>query len=177
MKSIFTLSLFFVTIMGWSQKPEWLKMDPNGHSLFVQGLLNDREDTTHVLQGTISIYPTDRPKEMYTFKANTLGVFQFHLRENDKYTASFEYQGYVSRKIEFDTQNVPEKAWKKGCDLYLNVQMDQRPEGFKDMIAELPFASFHFDIDERIFLFDLDETNRVLERYNDELERARGMIK
>ena len=54
--------------MGWSQKPEWLKMDPNGHSLFVQGLLNDREDTTHVLQGTISIYPTDRPKEMYTFK-------------------------------------------------------------------------------------------------------------
>jgi hypothetical protein len=55
--------------------------------------------------------------------------------------------------------------------------MDQRPDGFKDMVAELPFANFHFDIDERIFLFDLDETNRVLERYNDELERARGMIK
>ncbi len=177
MKYLLVLGLCLTSIFGMAQKPEWLKMDPNGHSLFVQGLLNDREDTTLVLQGTISIYPTDRPQEAYTIKSNTLGVFQFHLRENEKYTASFEYQGYVSRKIEFDTQNVPDKAWKKGCDLYLNVQMDQRPEGFKDMIAELPFATFHYDVDERIFLFDLDETNRVLERYNDELERSRGMIK
>ena len=177
MKYVSFLLLYFTSMVCLAQKPEWLKIDPNGHSLFVQGLLNDREDTTRVLQGTISIYPTERPKEVYTVKSNTLGVFQFHLRENEKYTASFEYQGYVSRKIQFDTQNVPEKAWKKGCDLYLNLQMDQRPDGFKDIVSELPFATFRFDIDERIFLFDIDETNRVLERYNAELERARGMVK
>jgi hypothetical protein len=169
--------LLFASTFCWAQKPEWLKIDPNGHSLFIQGLMNDREDTTLVLKGTITIYLTDRPKESYTINANSLGVFQFHLRENEKYTASFENQGYVSRKIQFDTQNVPDKSWKKGCDLYLNVQMDQRPEGFKDMVAELPFATFRFDIDERIFLFDLEETNRVLERYNEELDRAKGVTK
>lgn len=168
--------LFFVLCSFdiWSQKPEWLKIDPNGHSLFVQGLMNDRADTTLVLAGTVTLSPLDKPKESYTIKANSLGVFQFHLRENAQYLASFQFQGYVSRCVIFNTQDVPDKAWKKGCDLYLNMQMDQRPVGFKDMVAELPFATFKFDIDERIFLFDIEESNRAIDRYNEELERARS---
>ena len=167
--------LFLLCSIGvWGQKPEWLKIDPNGHSLFVQGLMNDRADTALVLSGTVTLALADKPQESYTIKANSLGVFQFHLRANAIYTASFQHQGYVTRNIIFDTQDVPDKAWKKGCDLYLNVQMDQRPEGFKDMVAELPFATFKLDIDERIFLFDIEETNRVLERYNEELDRAKN---
>lgn len=174
MKKGLILLLLLCSVHAWSQKPEWLKIDPNGQSLFVQGLINDRQDTSMVLSGTLTLALADKPQESYTIKANSLGVFQFHLRANAIYTASFQHQGYVTRNIIFDTQDVPDKAWKKGCDLYLNVQMDQRPEGFKDMVAELPFATFKFDIDERIFLFDIEETNRVLERYNEELDRAKN---
>ncbi len=160
-----------------AQKPEWIKPSPIGRSLFVQGLINDKSDTTKLLSGSVLVSlldDKDAVVEEYALKANSLGVFQFHLKENARYSASFEMPGYIVRRIDFDTRDVPEKAWKKGCDVYLNLQLDERPEGFKDMVAELPFATFKFDIDERIFLFDLEETNRVIERYDEELSRARA---
>jgi hypothetical protein len=173
---ILWLFVFCVNVL-FAQKPEWIKPSPIGRSLFVQGLINDKADSTKVLSGNVVVSllnDKDMVVEEYLLKANSLGVFQFHLKENAKYSASFQTTGYIVRRIDFDTHDVPEKAWKKGCDIYLNIQLDERPEGFKDMVAELPFATFKFDIDERIFLFDLEETNRVAERYEEELSRARA---
>jgi hypothetical protein len=56
----------------------------------------------------------------------------------------------------------------------LKVSLDNRPDGFKDVVAMLPVATFQYDPAERLFLFDLEVTDRVLKRYQTELDRARG---
>lgn len=175
MKKIVTMCLVLIGFISWSQKPDWLKPHPDGHSVFIQGLLVDKADSNHVLPGQITIINTEEGNQSYTFKANSMGVFQFHLIENSKYTATFEYPNYIPRKIAFDTFNVPDKAWKKGCMIDLKVNIDERPEGFKDVVAMLPVATFQYDPAERLFLFDLDATDRILKRYQTELDRAKGV--
>jgi hypothetical protein len=56
------------------------------------------------------------------------------------------------------------------------VTVDKRPEGFKDVVAMLPIATFQYDPNERLFLFDIEVTDRVLKRYQAELDRARGNV-
>ncbi len=171
------LSLIFVSVaaFAFAQKPDWLKPHPEGHSLFVQGILVDHADSSLSLPGSITITNSEEGNQSYTIKANSMGVFQFHLMENAKYVAAFEYPGYVSRRISFDTFNVPEKAWKKGCMVDLKVNIDKRPGGFKDVVAMLPIATFQYYPEEKLFLFDLDVTDRALKRYQAELDRARGI--
>ncbi len=175
MKKLVTLSLVLIGLNAWTQKPEWLKPHPDGHSVFVQGLLVDKADSTHTLQGEITVINTEEGNQSFTLKANSMGVFQFHLLENAKYTVTFEYPNYIPRRIAFDTFNVPDKSWKKGCMIDLKVSVDERPEGFKDVVAMLPIATFQYDPVERLFLFDLEVTDRALKRYQTELDRAKGL--
>ncbi len=80
------LSLIFVSVAAFAiaQKPEWLKPHPGGHSLFVQGILVDHADSTVCLPGSITITNSEEGNQSYTIKANSMGVFQFHLMENAK---------------------------------------------------------------------------------------------
>ena len=172
------LTLIFVSVaaFAFAQKPEWLKPHPAGRSVFVQGVLVDNADSTLSLPGSITITNSEAGNQSFTIKANSMGVFQFHLVENAKYVAAFEYPDYITKRIAFDTFNVPEKAWKKSCMIDLKVTVDKRPEGFKDVVAMLPIATFQYDPNERLFLFDIEITDRVLKRYQAELDRARGNV-
>ena len=172
---VLTLILVSVAVFAFSQKPEWLKPHPEGHSVFVQGILVDHADSTLSLPGSITITNSEAGNQSFTLKANSMGVFQFHLVENGKYVAAFEYPDYITKRIAFDTFNVPEKAWKKSCMIDLKVTVDKRPEGFKDVVAMLPIATFQYDLNERLFLFDLEVTDRVMKRYQAELDRASGV--
>lgn len=172
---ILVVALISLQHQMFSQKPEWLKPHPEGRSVFVQGILVDRADSINGLFGTIVITNSEANNESYTFKTNSMGVFQFHLAENGKYIASFESDGFIVRKIAFETFNVPEKAWKKGCMIDLKVNVDKRPDGFKDVVAMLPVATFQYVPEEKLFLFDLDATDRILKRYQAELDRASGL--
>jgi hypothetical protein len=174
--NILTLIFVFVAAFAFAQKPEWLKPHPAGRSVFVQGILVDNADSTLSLPGSITITNSEEGNQSYTIKANSMGVFQFHLVENAKYVAAFEYPDYITKRIAFDTFNVPDKAWKKSCMIDLKVTVDKRPEGFKDVVAMLPIATFQYDPNERLFLFDIEVTDRVLKRYQAELDRARGNV-
>jgi hypothetical protein len=175
MKKLILLLFALSCLSAWSQKPEWLKPHPEGHSVFVQGILVDKADSALALPGSITIINTEEGNQSYTIKANSMGIFQFHLLENGKYVATFEYPDYIVRKIAFDTFNVPDKAWKISAMIDLKVSLDKRPEGFKDVVAMLPVATFQYDSAERLFLFDIEVTDRVLKRYQAELDRARGV--
>jgi hypothetical protein len=175
MKKLTLLILALTCLSAWSQKPDWLKPHPEGHSVFVQGILVDNADSTIALPGSITIINSEEGNQSYTIKANSMGIFQFHLMENGKYVASFEYPDYIVKKIAFDTFNVPDKAWKVSAMVDLKLSLDKRPEGFKDVVAMLPVATFQYDPAERLFLFDIEVTDRVLKRYQTELDRARGV--
>ena len=175
MKKLTLLILALTCLSAWSQKPDWLKPHPEGHSVFVQGILVDNADSTIALPGSITIINSEEGNQSYTTKANSMGIFQFHLMENGKYVASFEYPDYIVKKIAFDTFNVPDKAWKVSAMVDLKLSLDKRPEGFKDVVAMLPVATFQYDPAERLFLFDIEVTDRVLKRYQTELDRARGV--
>jgi hypothetical protein len=122
----------------------------------------------------VTITNTEEGNQSYTIKANSMGVFQFHLVENGKYVVAFEFPGFISRRVAFDTFNVPDKAWKKDCMVDLKVNIDKRPEGFKDVVAMLPVANFQYYPEEKLFLFDIELTDRALKRYQAELDRALG---
>lgn len=175
MKKLTLLILALTCLSAWSQKPDWLKPHPEGHSVFVQGILVDNADSTIALPGSITIINSEEGNQSYTINANSMGIFQFHLMENGKYVASFEYPDYIVKKIAFDTFNVPDKAWKVSAMVDLKLSLDKRPEGFKDVVAMLPVATFQYDPAERLFLFDIEVTDRVLKRYQTELDRARGV--
>ena len=173
--------LFFLALTSfsftYSQKPEWMKPHPEGRSVFIQGLLVDRIDSLQVIPGEVIITNVENSHESYTFSTNKTGVFQFHLWENSLYTASFSSNGYITRKIEFNTHEVPERAWKKGCQIDVKMALDKKPNGFKELVSVLPFATFSYDPGERLFLFDLSKTDMVIERYEQELARARAAEK
>ena len=175
MKKLILLMFALSCLSAWSQKPDWLKPHPEGHSVFVQGILVDKADSLIALPSSITIINTEDGNQSFTIKANSMGIFQFHLVENGKYVATFEYTDYIVKKIAFDTFNVPDKVWKIGAMIDLKVSLDKRPEGFKDVVAMLPVATFQYDPAERLFLFDLEVTDRVLKRYQAELDRARGV--
>jgi hypothetical protein len=174
MKKLTLMFLGLTCLSAWSQKPDWLKPHPEGHSVFVQGILVDKEDSLVTLSGSITIINTESGNQTYTIKANSMGIFQFHLMENGKYVATFESPGYIVKKIAFDTFNVPDKAWKVSAMVDLKLSLDKRPEGFKDVVAMLPVATFQYDPNEKLFLFDMEVTDRVLKRYQTELDRAKG---
>jgi hypothetical protein len=174
MKKLILLLVSLSCLSAWSQKPDWLKPHPEGHSVFVQGIMVDNADSLVTLPGSITIINTEQGNQTYTIKANSMGIFQFHLLENGKYVATFEYPDYIVKKIAFDTFNVPDKVWKLSAMIDLKVSLDKRPDGFKDVVAMLPVATFQYDPAERLFLFDLEVTDRVLKRYQTELDRARG---
>jgi hypothetical protein len=174
MKNFLLLFVVLNSLTIWSQKPDWLKPHPDGHSVFVQGILVDHADSTQGLAGTVTITNTEEGNQSYTIKANSMGVFQFHLVENGKYVVAFEFPGFISRRVAFDTFNVPDKAWKKDCMVDLKVNIDKRPEGFKDVVAMLPVATFQYYPEEKLFLFDIELTDRALKRYQAELDRALG---
>lgn len=174
MKNFLLLFVVLNSLTIWSQKPDWLKPHPDGHSVFVQGILVDHADSTQGLAGTVTITNSEEGNQSYTIKANSMGVFQFHLVENGKYVVAFEFPGFISRRVAFDTFNVPDKAWKKDCMVDLKVNIDKRPEGFKDVVAMLPVATFQYYPEEKLFLFDIELTDRALKRYQAELDRALG---
>ncbi|MEN9334980.1 MAG: hypothetical protein RLY35_2160 [Bacteroidota bacterium] len=174
MKNFLLLFVVLNSLTIWSQKPDWLKPHPDGHSVFVQGILVDHADSTQGLAGTVTITNSEEGNQSYTIKANSMGVFQFHLVENGKYVVAFEFPGFISRRVAFDTFNVPDKAWKKDCMVDLKVNIDKRPEGFKDVVAMLPVATFQYYPEEKLFLFDIELTDRAMKRYQAELERALG---
>jgi hypothetical protein len=176
-KSFILILSMLVINMLHAQKPDWMKPHPEGRSAFVQGLLVDREDSLKVLAGEVVLTNVENSNESYTFSTTSTGVFQFHLWENSIYTASFSSNGYITRRIEFNTHDVPAKAWKKGCDIDVKMSLDIKPNGFKELVSVLPFASFKYDLDERLFLFDVTKTDAVIERYEQELARARAAEK
>jgi hypothetical protein len=175
MKKLILLLVSLSCITAWSQKPDWVKAHPEGRSVFVQGILVDNADSLVNLPGSITIINTEEGNQTYSIKANSMGIFQFHLVENSKYVATFEYPDYIVKKIAFDTFNVPDKVWKLGAMIDLKVSLDKRPDGFKDVVAMLPVATFQYDPAERLFLFDMEVTDRVMRRYQAELDRARGV--
>ncbi len=167
------LSCILSGAMVQAQKPDWMKPHPESKSLFVQGLLRDREDSTKVIKGQITVINVDNANESYSFTPNGTGIFQFHLWENSTYVVDFSAPGYISRKITFDTYNVPNKDWRRGCNVEVTMSLDMRPDGFKDFVTVKPFVNFKFSQEAHMFLFDGAELDLLMEKYFEELERAR----
>jgi hypothetical protein len=172
MRKLLALIFIGLSFMSIAQKPEWLKPNPEGRSVYVQGISFNREDSAFLVT-RVEVVNLDN-NETYSWPTNATGVFQFHVWENGKYLLLFKSEGYISRRVTIDTHNVPPKQWKKGQTVSIRMGMDKKPEGFPEGKFSKPFAEFVWFQEDQTFLFDTDVTDRFMAEYFEELKKYSG---
>jgi hypothetical protein len=147
MSRVFFLLLILsqtATFQALSQKkslPDWLAAEKkNDRLVYVNGvtIANDT-DAELPTQITVEVVGTE-PKSVTFDTFSDRGNFEFFLRPDAIYYISFGKDGYLTKKLEVVTDNIPDKDWKVGFVLELQVSMELAVEGFSSELQSAPYA-------------------------------------
>jgi hypothetical protein len=147
-----------LTLVVSAQKkslPDWLAAEKKNDKLvYVNGVTiandTDAEMPTRI---TVELIGTESKKATFdTFSDR--GNFEFFLRPNGLYHISFEKDGYLTKMLEVVTDNIPDKEWKVGFVLELQVSMEISVEGFSEELQSNPYARCMYSSKSRKIEFD-----------------------
>lgn len=135
--------------------PDWLAADKKNDKLvYVNGVTiandTDAEMPTRI---TVELIATEPKKATFDTFSNR-GNFEFYLRPNSIYHISFEKDGYLTKMLEVVTDNIPDKDWKLGFILELQVSMEISVEGFSSELQASPYARCMYSSKSRKIEFD-----------------------
>lgn len=148
--------------------PDWLAAEKKNDKLVhVIGVTiandTDAEMPTRI---TVELIGSETKKAAFdTFSDR--GNFEFFLRPNAIYHISFEKDGYLTKMLEVVTDNIPDKDWKIGFVLELQVSMEISVEGFSEELQSSPYARCMYSAKTRKIEFDKafsKETKAVWEK-------------
>lgn len=155
---IFLIAFQALSVHSLAQKkslPEWLAAEKKNNKLvYVNGVTiandTDAEMPTRI---TVELIGTETKKANFdTFSDK--GNFEFFLRPNAIYHISFEKDGYLTKMLEVVTDNIPDKDWKAGFSLELQVSMEIAVEGFSEELQASPYARCMFSAKTKKIEFD-----------------------
>lgn len=150
--------LQIANIQTFAQKkslPEWLAAEKKNDKLvYVNGvtIANDT-DAELPTQITVELVGTE-PKSITFDTFSDRGNFEFFLRPNGIYYISFGKDGYLTKKLEVVTGNIPDKDWKVGFILELQVSMELAVAGFSSELQLQPYARCMFSSKTKKIEFD-----------------------
>ena len=155
---LFFIAFQALTLGTFAQKkslPDWLAAEKKNDKLvYVNGVTiandTDAEMPTRI---TVELIGTESKKATFdTFSDR--GNFEFFLRPNALYHISFEKDGYLTKMLEVVTDNIPDKDWKIGFVLELQVSMELSVEGFSEELQSTPYARCMYSSKTRKIEFD-----------------------
>lgn len=147
----------FTTVASAQKKslPDWLAAEKKNDKLvYVKGVTiandTDAEIPTRITAELIGIEPKKATFDTFSDRGN----FEFFLRPNAIYHISFEKDGYLTKMLEVVTDNIPDKDWKVGFVLELQVSMELSVEGFSQELQSNPYARCMYSAKTRKIEFD-----------------------
>ena len=170
---LFLLLLAFqaLTFQSNAQKkvlPEWLAAEKKNDKLVhvLGSTIASDTDAEMPTRITVELIGTETKKATFdTFSDR--GNFEFFLRPNAIYHISFEKDGYLTKMLEVVSDNIPDKDWKIGFLLELQVSMELAVDGFSEELQSSPYARCMYSSKTRKIEFDKafsKETKAVWEK-------------
>lgn len=153
------LCFLFLATSAWSQS----------ESLVVSGSLK-HEDTKERLDNVmVSVLQDGSAFDEIQVDRNGKYFLDLPLRHN--YVIVFSSDGMISKRVAINSAQTPEGQLSDGFMFDLDMSLFDTIEGFDEGIMETPIGIASFDDRSGRIQFDLDHTNDMRRRIDDELDR------
>jgi|LauGreDrversion4_2_1035121.scaffolds.fasta_scaffold72213_4 hypothetical protein len=166
--------LFFSLVFSiQAQMPSWLSADPTNTKLVYVTGLTEHNQTGTELPTTIKIELI--AAEKLTYSMNTFddhGHFEFFLRPDGLYHITFQKPGYLAKKLEVVTGNVPDDQWDLGFVLDLTVSMEESIPNFSSALQDEPFARCMYSGKTERIEFDKSYSKQQRAKWDSERQRC-----
>jgi hypothetical protein len=147
--------LSFQSIGQKKSLPDWLAAEKKNEKLVYVNGVTIANDTDAEMPTRITVELIGSESKKATFDTfSDRGNFEFFLRPNAIYHISFEKDGYLTKMLEVVTDNIPDKDWKVGFVLELQVSMEISVEGFSEELQSTPYARCMYSAKTRKIDFD-----------------------
>ncbi len=153
------LSLLMWTLVGLSQSG----------SLVVSGNLKHEETKQRLENVTVSVLQAGEPFDEIDVDRN--GKYFLDLPLRNDYVIVFQAEGMVAKRVAINSANTPEDELTDGFMFDLDMSLFDVIEGFDESIMDTPIGIASFDDRSGRIQFDLDHTNDMRRRIDDELDR------
>jgi hypothetical protein len=160
------LCLFLSNLAGFAQK----KDDYN-----VYGTIKDQ--STRKLLADVEIVITKDGKHYDKVMVGKSGKYDVWLPLGSSYELTFGKQGYVAKKLRFDTQTIPVEDRKGGFENMSEVNLFELKEGFDTSILDKPVGIFSFNSAKNSFDFDENYTMGIVAEVQAEFKRLDDLAK
>jgi endoglucanase Acf2 len=135
--------------------PDWLAAEKRNDKLVYVNGVTIANDTDAEMPTRITVEHVSTESKKATFDTfSDRGNFEFFLRPNAIYHIAFEKEGYLTKMLEVVTDNIPDKDWKIGFVLELQVSMEISVEGFSEELQTSPYARCMYSSKTRRIEFD-----------------------
>jgi len=161
-RKIVVLSIFFAVAIGAS-------LAQTDAILQVSGTIKD-EDSGRKLPGCEIVIFQDGV-EFTRLEGDKNAGYSIELRIRYSYTFQYERDGFVSKKVVLDVSEIPEGEAVGGFGFDLDMSLFKNIEGFDISILDTPIGMGMYDINSGKFKFDLDHTDRMKLRIDNERNR------
>ena len=161
-RKIVVLSIFFAVAMG-------APLAQTDAILQVSGTIKD-EDSGRKLPGCEIVIFQDGV-EFTRLEGDKNAGYSIELPIRYSYTFQYERDGFVSKKVVLDVSEIPEGEAVGGFGFDLDMSLFKNIEGFDISILDTPIGMGMYDINSGKFKFDLDHTDRMKLRIDNERNR------
>jgi len=108
---------------------------------------------------------------------NKSGKFEVKLPLGHSYEMSFNKNGFVSKKIQFNTQEIPIEDRKGGFESNVDMHLFAEREGFDKTILDTPIGVMHFNSDKNALEYDFAHTENIQKKIQAEFKRLDDLAK
>jgi hypothetical protein len=161
-RKIFVLGLFFVMAISAS-------LAQTDALLQVSGTIKD-EGSGRKLPGCVIVVFQDGV-EYDRLDGDKNARYSIELPIRHSYTFQYERDGFVAKKVVLDVSQIPDGESVGGFGFDLDMTLFKNVEGFDTSILDTPMGMGMYDIDSGRFTFDLDHTDRMKLRVENEHNR------
>lgn len=147
------------TSMGWAQ----------AESLVVSGSLKHEETKERLVNVTVNVLQDGSAFDEIQVDRNGKYFLDLPLRHN--YVIVFSAEGMVSKRVAINSAQTPADQLTDGFMFDLDMSLFDTIKGFDEGILETPIGIASFDDRSGRIQFDLDHTNDMRRRIDDELDR------
>jgi hypothetical protein len=137
--------------------------------LQVSGTIKD-EDSGRKLPGCVVVVFQDG-SEFDRLEVDNNAGYSFELPLRHLYTFQFVRDGFTSKKVSLDVSDVPDTDAVDGFGFDLDMTLFKTIEGFDESILDTPIGMGTYDVETGKFNFDMDHTDRVKQRIENEKNR------
>lgn len=154
---------------GAQTLPDWLFPSRDGRDFYVQGRVHLAADST-VTEGNVKIAWLKEDTTEFSFRTEK-GLFEFFLYPNQTYLVTFTHPFTDPKIILFDTSGPPEKGWKKGFALSLDIYLEKWPDDFSRKLILEPYGKVAFNERTRLFEPDREFSMQRQARWEQEINK------